>query len=120
MSKAAKRKASRRGTKRVRSREELEIKSTLAAIQEEQEEAGGRDDTDCVLRHIPIQIQWRAKSIHTAMSHTMTVISQKQPLRHLLLKQINAPQRRSDNAKPVTIGRLGSWALMDCRSQRRI
>src|ERR1700722_10539227 len=32
--KAAKRKASRRGTKRVRTPEELEFKSTLAAIQE--------------------------------------------------------------------------------------
>jgi hypothetical protein len=36
--KAAKRKASRRGAKRVRTPEELEIESTLAAIQEEQEE----------------------------------------------------------------------------------
>jgi hypothetical protein len=52
MSKAAKRKASRRGAKRARTAEELEIKSTLAAIQEEQEEAGGRDDSDFVLRHM--------------------------------------------------------------------
>jgi hypothetical protein len=53
MSKAAKRKASRRGSaKRARTPEELEIKSTLAAIQEEQEEAGGCDDSDCVLRHM--------------------------------------------------------------------
>ena len=37
--KAAKRKASRRGKKRVRTPEELEIKSTLAAIRDEQEEA---------------------------------------------------------------------------------
>jgi hypothetical protein len=50
--KAAKRKASRRGAKRVRTREELEIKSTLAAIQEEQEETEGCDDSDCVLRHM--------------------------------------------------------------------
>jgi hypothetical protein len=34
MSKAAKRKASRRGAKRVRATEDLEIKSTLAAIQD--------------------------------------------------------------------------------------
>jgi hypothetical protein len=33
--KAAKRKASRRGAKRVRTPEELEVQSTLAAIQEE-------------------------------------------------------------------------------------
>jgi hypothetical protein len=39
--KDANRKASRRGKKRARTPEELEIKSTLAAIQEEQEEAGG-------------------------------------------------------------------------------
>jgi hypothetical protein len=52
MSKAAKRKASRRGAKRVRTLEELEIKSTLAVIQEEQEEAGGCDDSDCVIRHM--------------------------------------------------------------------
>ena len=45
--KAAKRKASRRGAKRVRTPNELEIKSTRAAIQEEQEEAGGCDDSDC-------------------------------------------------------------------------
>ena len=30
----------------------MEIKSALAAIQEEQEEAGGCDDSDCVLRHM--------------------------------------------------------------------
>jgi hypothetical protein len=30
----------------------LEIKSKLAAIQEEQEEVGGCDDSDCVLRHL--------------------------------------------------------------------
>jgi hypothetical protein len=53
MSKAAKRKASRRGSaKRVRTPEELEIKSTLAAIQEEQEETAGCDDSDYVLRHM--------------------------------------------------------------------
>jgi hypothetical protein len=39
--KGAKRRASRRGAKRVRSLEELDVQSTLAAIQEEQEEAGG-------------------------------------------------------------------------------
>jgi hypothetical protein len=53
MSKAAKRKASRRGSaKRARTPEELEIKSTLAAIQEEQEEAGGCDDSDFVIQHM--------------------------------------------------------------------
>jgi hypothetical protein len=45
--KAAKRKASRRGKKRVRTPVEMETKSTLAAIQEEQEEAEGSDDSDC-------------------------------------------------------------------------
>ena len=51
MSKAAKRKASRRGAKRVRTPEELEIKSAMAAILE-QEEAGSYNDTDFVLRHM--------------------------------------------------------------------
>jgi hypothetical protein len=37
--KAAKRKATRRGKKRARPPEESEVQSTLASIQEEQEEA---------------------------------------------------------------------------------
>ena len=49
--KAAKRKVSRRG-ERVRTPEELEIESTLAAIQEEQEETGGCDDSDFVIQHM--------------------------------------------------------------------
>ena len=52
MSKAANWKASRGGAKRVRTPEELEFKSTLAAIQEEQEEVGGCDDSDFVIQHM--------------------------------------------------------------------
>ena len=43
---------SRRRKKRARTPEELEVQSTLAAIQEEQEEAGGCDDSDFVIQHM--------------------------------------------------------------------
>jgi hypothetical protein len=52
MSKAVKRNASRRGAKRVRTAQELEIKSTLAMIQSEQEEAGVCNDSDPAIRHM--------------------------------------------------------------------
>lgn len=44
-------KSSRRKPRRVRTLEELEIKNTLASIQEEQEE-GGCHDSDSVIRHM--------------------------------------------------------------------
>jgi hypothetical protein len=51
MSKSA-RKSSHRKSKRVRTPEEVEIKDTLASIQEEQKELGGCHDSDCVIRKL--------------------------------------------------------------------
>jgi hypothetical protein len=46
------RKSSGRKSKRARTPQELEIKNTLASIQEEQEEAGGCHDSDSVIRQM--------------------------------------------------------------------
>jgi hypothetical protein len=46
------RKPSRRKSTRARTPQELEIKNTLASIQEEQEGAGGCDDSKSVIRKL--------------------------------------------------------------------